>query len=79
MQSSILTGKIQNQIVAPPPIKIFFNLLYFNHFKEHLTIFSGQQWFGIYIDYYLSRVDGLVKEQDRIYSYKGMNYAVRLP
>jgi len=28
--------------------------------------------FGIYIDYYLSRVDGLVKEQDRIYSYKGM-------
>ena len=28
--------------------------------------------FGIYIDYYMSNVEGLVKEQDRIYSYKGM-------
>ena len=28
--------------------------------------------FGIYIDYYMSKVDGLVKEQDRIYRYKGM-------
>ena len=28
--------------------------------------------FGIYIDYYLNRVDGLVKENDCIYSYNGM-------
>lgn len=28
--------------------------------------------FGIHIDYYIGRVDGLVKDRDRIYSYKGM-------
>lgn len=28
--------------------------------------------FGIYIDYYIDRVAGLVKEKDRIYIYKGM-------
>lgn len=28
--------------------------------------------FGIYIEYYMSKVEGLVKEQDRIYNYQGM-------
>lgn len=28
--------------------------------------------FGIYMDYFMSRVDGLVKEHDREYSYRGM-------
>lgn len=28
--------------------------------------------FGIYMDFYMNNVEGLVKEQDRIYSYKGM-------
>ena len=28
--------------------------------------------FGIYIDYYIGKVEGLVKETDRIYNYNGM-------
>lgn len=28
--------------------------------------------FGIYLDYYIGRVEGLMKEEDRIYNYKGM-------
>ena len=28
--------------------------------------------FGIYMDYYIDKVEGLVKEENRIYSYKGM-------
>ena len=28
--------------------------------------------FGIYLDYYIDRAEGLVREEDRIYSYKGM-------
>ena len=32
--------------------------------------------FGIYIDYYMSKVEGLVKEQDRIYSYRGMKMMI---
>lgn len=66
----------------------FSSSFYQEHMQADYTIDSGHLFealdrlevssslfavaFGIYIDYYMSKVEGLVKESSRIYSYKGM-------
>ena len=66
----------------------FASSFYKEHMKADYTIDSGLLFdafdklevgenhfaiaFGIYMDYFMSRVDGLVKEHDRKYSYRGM-------